>query len=389
MTLEIEYTEGECVLPDFVGSEMPNIKIKSLYIENFKAYDNFYMDFCLGVGDEYAIKDFICFIGENGAGKSTALNAIQMLFQRYDGYDQDRIATNMGRCIRHVNYSSDGSFQGVDNFLIRAVLEGDCYNYEVSMDRNGFINDHPAEIKEMLYRLCYFARFDQELHQFQLRREKWDEFKTLFESVTSYEIEEIQDVFSSGDDPIQAEIAEKYVLGFTVKKPHETISHKECSNGERKVIKSFSTLLNLEIMPRIILIDDIAMHVALSRHMKLIDAMKRCYPDSQIFSTTHSYRMTKNLKKNDDIYDLRLMHADEIIKKEPWRLRIVDEIGDALYKLEGIPCIDISKTHDEGKKILDALSLGIKDLDRFEIELSNFLKDVSDLYVKGMLSYGM
>jgi len=203
----------------------------------------------------------------------------------------------------------------------------------------------------------------------------------LFESVTGYEIEEMTDLFSASEDPIESEMIEKYVLGFTVKKPYETISHKECSNGERKVIKSFSTLLNLEISPRIVLIDDIAMHVALSKHMALIDAMQNCYPNSQIFSTTHSYRMTKNLKRRSQIYDLRIMHSNSIIKNEPWRLRVIDEIDDALFKLEGLGVLKNLSLYDAGKKIRDASSRHINDLHQFQIDVSNFLKEVSDLYI--------
>jgi len=359
---------------------VPNIQIKNIRIQNFKAYDDFTMDF---TKNDKNVKPFICFIGENGVGKSTVLNAIQMLFQRYDGYDSERLINQMQTCVRHVSSSKTNAC--VDDFLIEAEIKYENGDYKVSLNKNGFIEDHPNEIKQLLYRLCYYTKFDRDLHQFQLTRDKWSIFKALFESVTGYEIEEMTDLFSYSEDPVQAKLMDKYILGFLVKKPFETISHKECSNGEKKVIKSFSTLLNLEISPRVILIDDIAMHVALSRHIALIEAMQRCYPNSQIFSTTHSYRITKSLRRIDEIYDLRVMHADKIVASEPWRLRLMDEIDDALYKLDGLNAENSTNLYDIGKKIRASCLLPVRDLHNFKKDVMKFLKEVSDLYVIGML----
>ncbi len=359
---------------------VPNIQIKNIRIQNFKAYDDFTMDFT----KNDSVKPFICFIGENGVGKSTVLNAIQMLFQRYDGYDSERLINQMQTCVRHVSSSKTNACG--DDFLIEAEIKCENGDYKVGLNKNGFIEDHPSEMKQLLYRLCYYAKFDRDLHQFQLTRDKWDTFKALFESVTGYEIEEMTDVFSYSEDPVQARLMDKYILGFLVKKPFEMISHKECSNGEKKVIKSFSTLLNLEIAPRVILIDDIAMHVALSRHIALIEAMQRCYPASQIFSTTHSYRITKSLRRIDEIYDLRLMHANEIVVSEPWRLRLIDEMDDALYKLDGLNTENGKILYETGKKIRDCCTLPVRDLQDFQKDVMKFLKEVSDLYIIGVLS---
>jgi len=366
----------------FSLESVPNIQIKNIRMQNFKAYDDFTIDFAK---KDQNIKPFVCFIGDNGVGKSTVLNAIQMLFQRYDGYDSERLINQMKTCVRHVSSSKTNNC--IDDFLIEANIKYENGDYKISLNKNGFIEDHPNEIKQLLYRLCYYTKFDRDLHQFQLTRDNWNVFKTLFESVTGYEIEEMTDVFSYSKDPVQAKLMDKYVLGFTVKKPFETISHKECSNGEKKVIKSFSTLLNLEISPRIILIDDIAMHVALSRHIALIEAMQKCYPNSQIFSTTHSYRITKSLRRIDEIYDLRIMHANETVTSEPWRLRLMDEIDDSLYKLDGL-CTENSKIlYEIGKKIRASCLLPVRDLHNFKKDVMKFLKEVSDLYVIGMIPH--
>ena len=374
--------EEQTMTPNEKLAKMPNVSVKTLYLENYKAYDKYYMNF---QENRKKVKPFVCFIGDNGVGKSTALNALQLIFTRLDGYNSVRLNNLLGKSIRHID-SSKKEMHSDKNFLIEAEMASEYGDYTIKIDKNGFIEDHPEEIKQHLFRLCYFARFDQELHQFQLVRKKWDKFKSLFESVTGYEIEEHQDLFSCESESRAEELMAKYVLGFDVKKPNETISYKECSNGERKVIKSFSTMLNLEIQPKIVLIDDIAMHVALGRHLALVDAMTSCYPKSQIFSTTHSYRMTKSLDRKSQIYDLRTIHADPIFTKEPWRFRVIDEIDDSLYKLEGMSSKQAGFLLAEGNKIKSVCYGDINDLYKFQIEISKFLKDVSDLYIIELLA---
>jgi AAA15 family ATPase/GTPase len=370
----------------------PSIKLKSLYILNLKAYKEYDIDFT----KDNNIKPFICFVGDNGIGKSTALNVIQLLFNQYDSYSPERLFHKLSPYVRHDQYEQYAKHftykeyienpEKFGNFLIKAKFETDILGtYEVIFDRTGFIKDHPDEIKPHLMRLCYYARFDQELNNFQLETKHWDKFKKLFQSVTGYEVEPTEDLFSS-DELNSKLLGEKYVLSFTVQKKNEKISNRECSNGERKVIKSFSTLLNQEIKPKIILIDDIAMHVALGRHLALIKAMQDCYPESQIFSTTHSYRLTKDLSKLDEIYDLRLMHANDIVKKEPFRLKIIDELDDAIYKLSGIRGKDSLYLQKECEKIKEHCLLPIRDLEKFENNLRNLLKEVSDFYTIRLLS---
>ncbi len=91
-----------------------------------------------------------------------------------------------------------------DDFLLTASLETSLGDYEVEINKTGFVKDHPDKIKDIIGRICYFARFDQELHQFQLNRKSWKLFKDLFEAVTGFKIEEQRGVFSDSADPVPA-----------------------------------------------------------------------------------------------------------------------------------------------------------------------------------------
>ena len=326
-------------LPDFKidESEIPCIRLKSVRFQNFKVFDDYTINFEDHNG---GCKPFACIIGPNGSGKTTILDCIQILFSRFEGYEEDRLGVLLGKSVRHIDSSQNGIY-GDDDFLITAQVHSSLGDYELQINKNGFIKDHPPEIKWIVYRLCFYTRYDQELNQaFNLPRTKWNIFKNLFESVTEFEITESRTVFDGSDDPIQADLLKKYVMGFDVKKPHEIISHRECSAGERKIIKSFSTLLTKEYTPQIILIDNVAMHVATGRHLELVRSMKRCFPDSQIFTTTHSHQLSRNFGEQSQIYDLRFISENGIIRREPWRLYIIDEIEDWILKVDSVISCD-------------------------------------------------
>lgn len=372
-------------LPSFSLNEVPSIRIKSIHFLNYKTFKNYEFDFT----NESGIMDFICFIGPNGGGKSTVLNAIQLLFTRFEGRDLLRLPQNLGKLVRHVGKSMDGVY-GDDDFLLTAQIQSSVGDYEVQMNKRGFIKDHPPEIKEIVYRLCYFSKFDRDLDKFQLERGKWGKFKELFEAVTGFKIEENSDIetyLSGTSDPSMQSLIRDYVLAFYVYKPNGIIHQKECSDGEKKIIKSFSTLLTIEYMPEIILVDNIEMHVERSRHISLIEAMKKCFPNSQIFSTTHSYYISKYFGKKSGIFDLRIIESNDFIKKEPWRLCIIDELNDSMVKImvaKDLP--EYSTLQERGKNLLDACYCNINDLHEFRNNLKIFLKDVADIFSNCVLS---
>ena len=364
-------------LPDFKidKKDIPIVRVKSLRFENFKAFDDYSIDFTEGDG----CRSFSCFIGPNGCGKTTILEAIQLIFSRFEGYDEDRIKHLLGKLVRHIGSVQKGCF-GEEDFLITADIASSIGDYQVQINKNGFIKDHPEKIKMIVYRLCFYARFDQELNQFSLTRDKWNIFKDLFKAVTDFEIEEETNVFDQSDDPIQADILKEYVLSFVVKKPHEIIVCKECSDGEKKIIKCFSTLLNKEYEPQIILIDNVAMHIESGRHLELIKSMKKCFPESQLFTTTHSYNISRNIGKRSQIYDLRLINFP--FPNESWRLILSDELKDCVFKLKSL-VMNEKRVKEEilnGKDLIERCLTREIDDDLLR-DSEFFLKNVSGLFI--------
>ena len=175
---------------------------------------------------------------------STILDAITIIFSKFEGRKIDHLVALLGKSVRHVDGIRRAIYDKDSDFLITADIECSLGDYQVQINKSGFIKDHPQEIKDIIHEICFYAKFDQELHQFNLVRSKWNVFKELFEAVTGFEVEETTTLFSEGVSDAQQNAMRDYVVGFMIQKPDEKISHKECSAGERKIIKSFSTLLN-------------------------------------------------------------------------------------------------------------------------------------------------
>lgn len=383
-------------IPDFKldNSKIPDVKIKSIRYQNFKAFENHTFDFT----ENGKPKSFICFSGNNGSGKSTILDSIQLIFTRFDGRTSDKndlesekkMRALLGKLVRHVNGVQSAIYNKEDDFLITANIYSSLGDYEVQLNKLGFIKDHPEEVKQIVYRLCFYARFDQELRHFQLARENWSVFKDLFESVTGFTIKETESFFDKSDDPTQSEILDRYVLGFMVHKPDEIISHTECSAGERKIIKCFSTLLSKDYMPSVVCVDNIEMHVESGRHIQLIESMKRCFPYSQIFSTTHSYQISKNFGKKEELYDLRLMKASELVKKQPWRLLMADEIKESVSKIKSMNINTMTKEDYINKgELIAKRCLTEVSIDNLPytllLECEQFIKDTAHLLMNDIV----
>lgn len=360
-------------LPDFKidKSEIPFIRLKSIQFQNFKVFKDYLFNFSGG--------SFACFYGPNGCGKTTILDTIQLIFSRFDEYDKDRLKVYLGKSVRHIDGKMSGIY-GNDDFLITATIESSVGEYEIQINKSGFISDHPLEIKSLIYRLFFYTRFDQELRQFQLSRQKWPVFKELIESVTGFEIEEQESLFDISEDPVQADLLRQYVLGFRVHKPNEIINHTECSAGERKIIKSFSTLLNMEYIPRVICIDNIEMHVESGRHIQLVEAVKKCFPDSQIFATTHSYQISRNFKDKSQLYDLRLIGRSN---KDGWKLQLQDDLNDYVSKLRSIKVYPeiVKREITKGEELIEMCNSKSHQFSIFE-QSELFMKRVIHLTIK-------
>jgi len=324
------------------------VRLSSISLRNFCRHESVMVD----LSHDGYIMPLACLVGPNGTGKTTILEAVMMLCSNFSGYDQIRFRAMMLKRVRNfMHMQSDQELNSAD-FEVRgrfvAVMPGrDPFEYDVAFTRNGFISLHPPEVAARMIDMCFMARFDQELHTFQVRRDKWPVFQQLFSAVTGFKVEEDDNIFDDSSDEFTRRLIENYVLGFKIVKDREVITHRQCSSGERKIIKCFSTILNKPCPPSIILIDNVTMHIEVGRHIAILDALERCFEDSQIICTCHSEPVSRYLPFRQRLFDMRLITAPDAIRKEPWRLRMFDEVSDAVRRLTLMGCMDDTKPGTE------------------------------------------
>jgi len=349
-------------MPEDTKPVYPDLHLKRLKLVEFCNYEHAEFDFTRPDGSPYP---FICFYGPNGIGKSTLLEAIMLLNMNAVQSSPARMQVALRRFARDENY--DPSYQNVRDSRIKRKIDTETWDnwdaqskdetklvnpdgnpwqeptqkdtrmliegiygmngreYVVSMNELGFIRNDlmpipPDELDQDAalrvrcsgpWRQNYMHFFQRIAHQikadsgssmvrFQLHKSRAREFEEIVGLVT-------------GLDTICAEPTgmlpeeKEYCIDFVIvkerggKKYH--IHFKRMSDGERKICKAFSDLLNrthdlakpgrpdeiaMPGWPRLVLLDNLEMHVYYKRHVMMVDCLKRVFARQQIFATTHS-----------------------------------------------------------------------------------------------------
>lgn len=374
-----EPTEEESLAADMSSDQKvdldfdkwPRIRLKRLELTNFCKYEDAVIDFT----HDGKVLPMACLVGPNGTGKTTILDAITMLCSNYTNYDARRFSTMMYKRVRNwMHLQTDDQIRNA-SFKVKGVFEATyepyeppyipeslqvraprfVQEYEVEFTRHKFNARHPEFIERRLPRYSFTARFDQELSLFQLRRDRWPLFQELFSAVTGFPVEEDVDMFHDTSDKRMRKLTDEYVLGFTIQKPKETIRHKMCSSGERKIAKCFSTILNAPVEPSIIAVDNVLMHIEVGRHLSVMSSLLRCFPKSQLIVACHSVPVTKCLPDREMLFDMRWLELPGVMWREPWRLRLLDDVQESLERLSSIsmklPTQELSKFISEGASL--------------------------------------
>lgn len=294
--------------------------LTKLHLENFCSYEHHTFDFKKPDGNPYR---YICFFGPNGCGKTTLLEAISLLTMNQKGRDPEYVKRSLRKYIRNKDYDpayekisghvyrNDFAVETQDN-LAEMVIEGtyelDGEPYIVRLTQNGFDRNDlapegngpgPWGDDHLLYRqrVAHMITSDSDLSmsKFQLHKDQIKEFEKVTSAVMRFPTECLP---PSGIVPIDRD----YCTDFVIHKNNIRVHYKRMSAGEKKISKSFSQLLNLvqdlehpdpgePVMkgwPRLLLIDNIEMHVYYDRHTTMVECLKTEFSDQQIFATTHS-----------------------------------------------------------------------------------------------------
>jgi len=307
--------------------------LKKLKLVNYCAYEDHTFDFTKKDGTPY---QFVCFFGPNGIGKSTLLEAISMLTMNNAGRGEEFIKQSLQKYIHDPDYDpmwqtfKDKKFWSEEREKVDMLIEGtyvmDGKEYVVQLTQNGYIkNDFapipPSDVDEdeaieiqrsgpwgenhlaHRQRISHFIKTDSDLslHKIQIHVSQKKKFENIVEQITRYPAECLE--------PLGMTAQEKsFCTDFVIKKTKKKsgtkyrIHFKRMSVGEKKIAKSFSELLNLMRAlscpapgqpampgwPRLLLIDNIVMHIYFDRHVSMISNLIDAFDKQQIFATTHS-----------------------------------------------------------------------------------------------------
>lgn len=280
------------------------MKLKVLSLKNF----------CRHVDSVFEFKDFACLIGDNGVGKTTVLNAISLLTSSLDFRGGLEMAADLSeglgmitsitpeqrlRAYLHPNVRHVGQVSGATGFVVSGVFEHEGKDHEVVLTEKGFLKNEIVDKPWWWAGISYFAKFDSDMVNFQLKESAWPKFAKAYSGITGYELE--PDVY--GDPDLGPD---NIVVGFWMKKDGGKVYSRRASAGEKKLAKSLSQPINMPVerQPHIVMVDNMEMHVHKNRHLRMFAEVQELFSGMQVVATTHSETVIREYQPREHIYDL-------------------------------------------------------------------------------------
>ena len=276
-------------------------------------------NFCGYQKADFEFGEFSFLIGPNGIGKTTILNAVSLLCSSLDfngetespgGWNtigpEQRLRAFLKKNIRNIDEECP-----CDGFRAECVFEHENRRFSVILTENGFEKNELLSHPLWWPGLSYFAKFDMDMVNFQLRHALWPKFKKAYEGITGFEIE--PEIYTETDLRDSGEKDADYVIGFYLLKPGGRVHSRKGSAGERKIAKALSSVVNLEEsrQPHIVLIDNIEIHAHWKRHLRMADEIKDLFKDKQVIATTHSLTIINEYEPKSDIIDIETAYRKD------------------------------------------------------------------------------
>jgi AAA15 family ATPase/GTPase len=283
------------------------VKLKKIALENYCGYRNTTFDFTDKNGQ---VKPIAVFYGPNGSGKTSVLNAIQILCASYQFKGRDNQFV-----FRKVNYHPDydptlSQFKEFEHKMrIEGIFETQESEKRVLITREGVEIDE-LPFKEYPREHCYYLNADSplNLYRFQIPCEMEIPFLDFAETIYGYKCS----VAKLPEKSVAMELVREtkgFYTDFIIEKHNTKVHYRSMSVGERKIAQLCIALCNKEWMDNIdiILIDSIDREIYFRRHAIVIDKFLNMFPTKQFIVTTHSGTMIQHMREKhgpEYLYDI-------------------------------------------------------------------------------------
>lgn len=301
------------------------VKIKKIRLQNYCGYK----DTTFSFENDGKINNFSAFFGPNGCGKSTVLEAVNLLcnskrFAFLNFQDEKERPLQFRKLTFNKEYMPGyEAFQAPTAYPM--ILTGwfDVDGKEEKIE----INSHTGVSGELPYNSSGHVLFidaDNPLHMrnFQLHTDMADTFLNITQAVYGLkcylpdEVKGFDVLMNDSNKEIRrvSQVYDSFYADFIIHKPFTDtkVHYKRMSAGEKKIATLVRHLCDSEYMNSIsiITIDNAEMHIYFKRHMILVDKLKKTFPDKQFIVTTHSSVLVNELPKNE-LYDIEKYRETE------------------------------------------------------------------------------
>lgn len=278
------------------------IKLKKIKLINFCGYKNFELDL-----EDNNIDKWLILFGTNGCGKSNLLSAIQYLSYPWSLSSRPDCTMFFRKLTFHKDYlpGLEVYEKNKNDMHIEAVFNIDGKNEKVVIKNNWIPEESGVVINELdrVKPISVYIDADHPINmqKFQLKSKYKDEFLDFAENVYGFKCEMPRYSLVEEYDSTEEEYLHFYTDFIITKFNDVKVHFKRMSDGEKKIATMLRILFNncYKQEGRILLIDNIEMHIYFLRHMKLIEKLNEYFSNHQIIATTHSSVIINEFDKNN------------------------------------------------------------------------------------------
>ena len=288
--------------------------LQNIHLKNFCGYRNCSLSF----SQNKIYNPISVFYGPNGEGKSSLLQAIRLASNPYQffGRENDMFFRKM---IFQKNYdpTAEGYISPENDLLIKTeYIDIDGNTRSSTLDGRGVVESCLKKYNSDQEGWSLYCDVDHpmNMNKFQLYAKNKDLFIDLARDIYGFDAKLDKKVESKWVDKNTKEVIQFY-QNFILDKKDIKVHFRRMSDGEKKIATLLRFLCDEIVFnpSKIILIDNIEMHIYFKRHSTLINKLVGLFPDRQFIVTTHSQTLINHVGEkfgNHCLFDLEKINKN-------------------------------------------------------------------------------